>query len=518
MSQQELVPLLEIIEAVRDRSATSESRSRKDKRIQGLIIDERDIHQEITSEFSPFLREDIIPGVENRNFHRIAKEIRDDLWQIAERYFKNKYRPGQEADFKASSAPGALFDSANNIIYIKGQAGSQHFKLLEAFKSHVNTVLKTRRAENNTAHFWLPNQDYIDAYTKANEALIRRADIEKVPSSKRKRWLENQRLRGDEFAEIRGKYGNVNVRGANLGHGFGGAVSTGTNLLSGVFGEKQYKPAEHLPEDISNIELINEIPGEFKDVLKPLVIDLIGQDAKVEYERTLSSNSVLGRITLVLPELEKKNKSEGSFAKKDLANIRAELVRLQEYIIGLRGSPSYADLVRKLVEDTFDGKVPPRRRHTTKATKKGKKESFPVQVHKVTGGTAKVRRKTTKTNTSSSVAPVDLRSIINLINRRLHDKIRENMGKGRSRQVLNYRTGRFAKSARVQNLYGIGEKNALGAEVKYMKNPYSVFEPGGRLNPPAGRDPHRIIGRSIRQILQEEKIANLRRVKVKLNG
>ena len=97
------------------------------------------------------------------------------------------------------------------------------------------------------------------------------------------------------------------------------------------------------------------------------------------------------------------------------------------------------------------------------------------------------------------------------------DKIRENMGKGGAKQILNYRTGRFAKSAKIQSLYNINEKNAIGARVKYMRYPYGVFEPKGSLYKP-GRDPHGIFGRSIRQLLQEEKIANLRRVKVQLDG
>lgn len=111
----------------------------------------------------------------------------------------------------------------------------------------------------------------------------------------------------------------------------------------------------------------------------------------------------------------------------------------------------------------------------------------------------------------------DLHLLIDEINRLLHDQIKQNMGKGGAKQLLNYRTGRFARSARVQALYDVKEKGAIGAKVKYMRHPYGVFEPGQRLHK-VGRDPHRIFGRSIRQILQERKIANLRRVKVDLRG
>jgi len=114
--------------------------------------------------------------------------------------------------------------------------------------------------------------------------------------------------------------------------------------------------------------------------------------------------------------------------------------------------------------------------------------------------------------------PNSLRDLINRINRRLHDQIQKNMGKGSSRTTLNYRTGRFARSAIVQDLYRTTDKNKVFAKVKYMRYPYGVFEKGGRLNPPVGRDPKLIFGKSIRQLLIEEKIANLNRVEVILSG
>jgi hypothetical protein len=91
------------------------------------------------------------------------------------------------------------------------------------------------------------------------------------------------------------------------------------------------------------------------------------------------------------------------------------------------------------------------------------------------------------------------------------------MGKGNSRTTLNYRTGRFARSAEAMKLWESRERKALNAQVKYMKDPYQVFEPKGRLNPPRGRDPALIFGKAIRQILREQKIADLRRVKVTLS-
>jgi hypothetical protein len=93
------------------------------------------------------------------------------------------------------------------------------------------------------------------------------------------------------------------------------------------------------------------------------------------------------------------------------------------------------------------------------------------------------------------------------------------MGKGNSKKNLNYQTGRFAKSAKIKQLLPSKEKNAINAVVKYQRQPYGVFEPGnGPLATGPGRNPAIIFGKSIRQLLQEEKIIKLRRVKVTLRG
>ena len=126
-------------------------------------------------------------------------------------------------------------------------------------------------------------------------------------------------------------------------------------------------------------------------------------------------------------------------------------------------------------------------------------------------------RTRSKPKSKASRQPSDLKKYIGLINSKLHDKIRENMGAGNSKQLLNYRTGRFAKSAKLQNITLPKGQSVPIAAVKYMRYPYGVFEPTGRLHK-AGRDPHHIFGRSIRQILQEEKIGNFARVRVNLRG
>lgn len=67
---------------------------------------------------------------------------------------------------------------------------------------------------------------------------------------------------------------------------------------------------------------------------------------------------------------------------------------------------------------------------------------------------------------------------------------------------LVYRTGRFANSARVENIYQ-GSRGGYSADYTYMKNPYQTFEPGFNMGS-TFRDPRSIISTAIRSIALEQ--------------
>ena len=112
--------------------------------------------------------------------------------------------------------------------------------------------------------------------------------------------------------------------------------------------------------------------------------------------------------------------------------------------------------------------------------------------------------------TPQSVAPsiTDLRE---LINSQLQDVISANMGSGRSRNVLNYRTGRFASSVRVESL-SVSRQGMITAFYSYMKNPYATFSDGGKQSLPKSRDPKLLISKSIREIAKQIAIDKMRAV------
>lgn len=86
-----------------------------------------------------------------------------------------------------------------------------------------------------------------------------------------------------------------------------------------------------------------------------------------------------------------------------------------------------------------------------------------------------------------------------LLNTHLQDVISANMGNGNDRKVLNYRTGRFAASAKVERL-SESRDGMISAFYNYMRNPYGTFSEGGRQQYPKSRDPKALIGKSIKEI------------------
>lgn len=103
--------------------------------------------------------------------------------------------------------------------------------------------------------------------------------------------------------------------------------------------------------------------------------------------------------------------------------------------------------------------------------------------------------------------------LVNLLNARLFEVIKSNMGTGSSTNVLNYRTGRFAKSVEVERT-STSRQGMITVFYTYMKNPYATFSRGGRQEFPRTRDPKTLISKSIRDIAQKLVSNQMRAVNV----
>jgi hypothetical protein len=87
------------------------------------------------------------------------------------------------------------------------------------------------------------------------------------------------------------------------------------------------------------------------------------------------------------------------------------------------------------------------------------------------------------------------------------------MGDGASRNILNYRTGRFASSVKVERM-SESRQGMITAFYSYMKYPYATFSTGGAQEQPKSRDPKLLISKSIREIVGQQVANRLRAVVV----
>ncbi len=104
-------------------------------------------------------------------------------------------------------------------------------------------------------------------------------------------------------------------------------------------------------------------------------------------------------------------------------------------------------------------------------------------------------------------------SLMNLLNEKLYETVRKHMGNGSAVNVLNYRTGRLAKSFQVTAV-SRERSQALTAFFTYMKYPYSTFAPFGVQEKPRTRDPKLLGEASIREIAEKQITTRLRAVLV----
>jgi len=104
-------------------------------------------------------------------------------------------------------------------------------------------------------------------------------------------------------------------------------------------------------------------------------------------------------------------------------------------------------------------------------------------------------------------------SLQNILNQSLASQIQKNMGTGERKDILNYRTGRFADSAKVERM-SASREGMITAFYSYMKNPYATFSEGGRQSSPRSRDPKLLIARSIREIAAAQVANRMRAVAI----
>ena len=205
-----------------------------------------------------------------------------------------------------------------------------------------------------------------------------------------------------------------------------------------------------------------------------------------------------------------------------------EFVRIaQKYVKGLGGKGKRAQKLwsdsqgpvdaleaiskKQIIDNLFPHKTTPNMRYKVnkklaksgrKALKKKKGKVRTEKGNKASAGgksiaAASVARTRLKKNAQqrsqgkTAQSPIELR---NLLNEMLPEMVASKM----TSPALRFRTGRFANSARVENVT-VGSRGGIGVDYTYMRDPYETFEPGNKQGS-THRDPRKIIGASIREL------------------
>lgn len=206
-------------------------------------------------------------------------------------------------------------------------------------------------------------------------------------------------------------------------------------------------------------------------------------------------------------------------ALQDLAavlNVKPTVSAVMGRLIDISSSPTYKQNLKAQVLSSLKGKtfkfIPTKAKlleNSKKAVGKIVNLTKKSKVPKSPGS----KKADITVDKKVSLTLVNLPMLIMVINSNLHEQIKHNMGTGNSHNVLNYRTGRFANSVKVERL-SESRQGMITAFYSYMKNPYATFSRGGRQEKPFTRDPKSLISKSIREIAQTMVTNQLRAVNV----
>jgi hypothetical protein len=195
------------------------------------------------------------------------------------------------------------------------------------------------------------------------------------------------------------------------------------------------------------------------------------------------------------------------------------------YVLDLKSSDSINEYIGKTVNDVMQKKTSKSLKVKHNSVSVYKTDKTKITIPKTTelvnlANKAKQELQTLKNSIINNpnfkeavAAPVSLADLQGLINGNLTQRVKENMGSGNRRDILNLRTGRFAESVKVERL-SESRAGMITAFYTYMRNPYATFSDGGRQEYPRSRDPKLLISKTIREIAETKVQNRLRAVLV----
>jgi hypothetical protein len=247
----------------------------------------------------------------------------------------------------------------------------------------------------------------------------------------------------------------------------------------------------------ANPIIIQEANKALSDLYK------VQAEASYSFKNTTPEAIKLARDTLgeayVVVTLHRQ-KLNNKFSTEELAifnRLRANLaLKLKKVSFeNIEGSNSIIEDIVEGIVNTLSGNKKSLKSHNTHKVSKSKTVSGSA---KVSSNKLDIKKDPSK-STSSLPPTLSLASLLTLLRRDIRAKLEINMGDGSRRDILNYRSGRFANTVSINRLTQ-SKEGMISVFYDYMKYPYATFSEGGEQDKPKSRDPKTLISRSIREI------------------
>ena len=312
--------------------------------------------------------------------------------------------------------------------------------------------------------------------------------------------------------------------------------------------------ATNLTKDLKdNLESFEGIPNKQKEVFLTILNSYIKALEKADIATSnmpsqIKEGGIYAKYTksvseggtgkyLVEIQVGSENMSAGSMAGTLISQLSTLLsgdtevlkkviqsnITLPKTLFKTKGSPSLEDMIVLSMLNILKTGKPKKQEYVIPKTKVVDR---PIKVVKKTANKEIVKLKKLKEETKTLIAKnkqfrdsqgkfqtLNLTNLQNLLNAKLHEQIRANMGTGSSKNILNYRTGRFSESAKVERL-SESRQGMITAFYSYMKYPYATFSEGGQQQYPRSRDPKLLISKSIRELAGTQVANRMRAVNV----
>lgn len=395
--------------------------------------------------------------------------------------------------------------SNNTVAYrFDSTTGSDTFKILnnivrELKKRLIFNSLKKPTKNNRTASLIFAGID-----TKlVVEPIITEKDTVSKESYNRLYKQASNTIVGNAPVISKGK--KAKGAGTELGHTRGAAIVDIDTVLNNY-------------SNLLDPDAKLEIQRVRTEVLK---IDAeVSMNARLWSKLSNSDLSGFVNVSIIIPELAAGNSVSGSKLAKLIKEFKTTVSQQLKQKMSSKALLQYTGS-KSLQQELIDGIIltfKKGKRPKTKTRKKKYRASKRIvnripEYRLILAGKKKQAVKAANKVEDADTQFLSSFQLMRTINPKMHDYIKSNMGKGLAKKSLNYRTGRFARSAKVAALISTKSQKALSVKVKYMKSPYSTFEKGGKLHTPL-RDPKAIFRKSIRQILRDEYLINISRINV----